>query len=145
MSRKNGGKFLLMFLSLNCITRARQALRLRAIILILILILILARVTLRLRTTSLLGEDSCCRGGIVHIRGGCSRALLVRPNSSTALWRFRVSTSNSPSGRSWPPTHTPIRYIIILTLNKIFEYVEMTILSRPSGSIPIPRRFAFFA
>ena len=33
---------------------------------------------------------------------------------------------------------------IILTLNKIFEYVEMTISSRPSGSIRIPRRFGFF-
>ena len=34
---------------------------------------------------------------------------------------------------------------IILTLNKIFEYVEMTIFSRPFGSIRIPRRFDFFA
>ena len=34
---------------------------------------------------------------------------------------------------------------IILTLNKIFEYVEMTMFSRPSGSIRIPRRFRFFA
>ena len=52
------------------------------------------------RTTNQLGEDSCCRGGIVNIRGGCSRALLVRPQSPKALWRFRASTSNSPSGRS---------------------------------------------
>ena len=41
----------------------------------------------------------------------CSRALLVRPYSPKALWRFRVSTSNSLSGRSWPHTHTHIRYI----------------------------------
>ena len=34
---------------------------------------------------------------------------------------------------------------IKFTLNKIFEYVKMTILSRPSGSILIPRRFRFFA
>jgi hypothetical protein len=34
--------------------------------------------------------------------------------------------------------------LIILTLNKIFEYVEMTIESRPSGSTRIPRRFGFF-
>ena len=33
---------------------------------------------------------------------------------------------------------------IILSLNKIFEYVEMTISSRPFGSTPIPRRFGFF-
>ena len=57
--------FFFMFLSLNCI------LRLRAIILILILILILARVTLHLRKTSLLGEGSRCRGGIVNTRCGC--------------------------------------------------------------------------
>ena len=35
--------------------------------------------------------------------------------------------------------------MIILTLNKIFEYVEVTILSRPCGSTQIPRRFDFFA
>ena len=34
---------------------------------------------------------------------------------------------------------------IILTLNKIFEYVKMTMFSRPSGSSPIPRLFGFFA
>ena len=34
---------------------------------------------------------------------------------------------------------------IILALNKIFEYVEMTIFSRPSGSSRTPRRFDFFA
>jgi len=43
-------------------------------------------------------------------------------------------------------THTrPCVKVIILTLNKIFEYVEMTIFSRPFGSIRIPRRFDFFA
>ena len=36
---------------------------------VIILILILARVTLHVRTTSLLGEDSRCRGGIVSTRG----------------------------------------------------------------------------
>jgi hypothetical protein len=41
------------------------------------------------------------------------------------------------------PTHIFVIFII-LTLNKIFEYVEMTIISRPSGSSPIPRRFGFF-
>ena len=50
--------------------KGELALGLRAIILILILILILARVTLHLRKTSLLVEDSYCRGGIVHIRCG---------------------------------------------------------------------------
>ena len=78
---------------------------------ILILILIPRYVTLHLRKTSLLVEDSCCRGGIVHIRCGCSCALRKPPHGPTALWRFRVSTSNSPSGRAWPPTDTPVRYI----------------------------------
>ena len=71
----------------------------------------LARVTPRARIANLLVEDSCCRGGIVHIRGGRSRALLVRPKSPKALWRFRASTSNSLSGRSRPQTNTQLRYI----------------------------------
>ena len=86
----------------------------RSLTLILNLILILnglARVTLHLRIANHLVMDSYCRGGIVHIRVGCSCVRSIRPESSTALWRFRVSTSNSPTGRSWPPTHTPIRYI----------------------------------
>jgi len=83
----------------------------RSLILILILILNgLARGALRSRTTSLLGEDSYCRGSIVNIRGGRSRALLVRRRRPKALWRFRASTSNSLSGRSRPTTDTPIRH-----------------------------------
>ena len=74
-------------------------------------ILILPRVTLHPRTANQVGEDSRCRGGIVNIRVGFSRALFVRPESPKALWRFRVSTSNSPSGRSWPQTYTQVRYI----------------------------------
>jgi hypothetical protein len=58
----------------------------RSLILILILILIgLARGALRSRTTSLLGEDSYCRGSIVNIRFGRCRALLARPESSKTL------------------------------------------------------------
>jgi hypothetical protein len=68
--------------------------------------IILERVTLRVRIANWTGEDSRCRGGIVHIRGGCSRALLVWCQSSKALWRFRARTSNSLSGRSWPHSHT---------------------------------------
>ena len=68
-------------------------------------------VTCRVRIANQVVMDSCCRGGIVHIRGGCSGVLLVRPQSSKALWRFRVSTSNSPSGRSWPLPNTDLRYI----------------------------------
>ena len=68
-------------------------------------------VTCRVRIANQVVMDSCCRGGIVHIRGGCSGVLLVRPQSSKALWRFRASTSNSPSGRSWPHTYTPMCHI----------------------------------
>ena len=63
-------------------------------------------ITFLLRTANRVGEDSYCRGGIVHTRFGCSRALFVPPESPTALWQFRVSTSNSPSGRLWPQTNT---------------------------------------
>ena len=68
-------------------------------------------VALHVRIANRLVTDSCCRGGIVHIRGGCSRALFVRRRRSKALWRFRVSTSNSPSGRSWQHTNTHTRHI----------------------------------
>jgi hypothetical protein len=34
--------------------------------------------------------------------------------------------------------------LIIFALNKVFEYVKMTILSRPFGSMRIPWRFRFF-
>ena len=71
----------------------------------------LVRVALHLRKTNGMGEDSYCRGGIVNTRRVCSRERLVRPESSKALWRFRVSTSNSLSGRSWQHTNTPIRQI----------------------------------
>ena len=50
-----------------------------------------ACVALHVRIANRLVTDSCCRGGIVHIRGGCSRALFVRPESPKALWRFRAS------------------------------------------------------
>ena len=76
-----------------------------------ILDLILARATLRVRIANLLVMGSRCRGGIVNIRGGCSCALLVRPQSSTALWRFRASTSNSLNGRPWLHSHTHLRDI----------------------------------
>ena len=66
---------------------------------------------LRLRIANRLVMGSFCRGGIVHIRFGFSRARSVRPKGSKALWRFRVSTANSLSGRTWPQTDTPIRYI----------------------------------
>ena len=89
--------------------------------------IILERVTLRVRIANWTGEDSCCRGGIVHIRGGCSCVRGIRRPRPKALWRFRASTSNSPSGRLWPHATRKFAIFIILTLNKIFEYVKMTI------------------
>ena len=68
-------------------------------------------VALHVRIANHLVMGSRCRGGIVHIRCGCSRALLVRPQSPKALWRFRASTSNSPSGRSRPLPNTHMYYI----------------------------------
>ena len=62
--------------------------------------------TLHVRIANRVVIGSCCRGGIVHIRVGCSSALLLRRDSSKALWRFRVSISNSPSGRTLPHTDT---------------------------------------
>ena len=65
------------------------------------------RVVLQARIANRVVEGSCCRGGIVNTRGGCSCALLVRRPRPKALWRFRVRTSNSPIGRAWPHTDTP--------------------------------------
>ena len=56
--------------------------------------------TLHVRIANQVVMGSCCRGGIVNIRGGCTCALVERPDSPKALWRFRASTSNSPSGRN---------------------------------------------
>ena len=68
-------------------------------------------ISLHVRIANQLVMGSCCRGGIVNTRFVCSRALLVRPYSPTALWRFRASTSNSLSGRSRLPTYTHLRRI----------------------------------
>ena len=91
-----------------------------------------------LRIANRMVKDSYCRGGIVHIRVGCSRALFVRRESPKALWRFRVSTSNSQVAVHGRILTRLFVISIILTLNKIFEYVKMTIFSRPSGS-PNPK------
>jgi len=58
---------------------------------------LLPYITSLLRKANRLVEDSCCRGGIVRIRGNRCSARLIRQTRSTALWRFRVSTSNIPS------------------------------------------------
>ena len=76
-----------------------------------LMILILVYITLRARIANLLVTGSRCRGGIVNIQGGGTCARIVRPTRPTALWRFRVRTSNSPSDHTRPQQHTHIRYI----------------------------------
>ena len=69
-------------------------------------------VTFHLRIANRVGEDSCCRGGIVHTRGGRSGSFRKQMrHCSKALWQFRASISNSLSGLSWPHSHTPVRHI----------------------------------
>ena len=87
---------------------------------ILMMMMIRTCAILHIRIANRLVMGSCCRGGIVNIRGGCSRTLLVRPRRSTALWRFRASTSNSPSGRSW--LHTIHAYSSYLSYLRSTRY-----------------------
>ena len=61
----------------------------RVITLSFILILILPRyVTLHLRIANPMVTGSCYRGGIVHIRCGCSRAQNIRPPRSRRFGGF---------------------------------------------------------
>ena len=85
---------------------------------------LVARATFHLRIANRVGEDSCCRGGIVNTPCGCSRAQIERPKSPTALWRFRASTSNSPSGRTWPHTNTHFRYIYYIYAQQDIQVYE---------------------
>ena len=77
--------------------------------------------------------DSRCRGGIVHIRGGFSRARLVwRREFHGAL---AVSCKNFKQSK-WPYmaaySHASLSFVKLIkfALDKIFEYVKMTIFSR---------------
>ena len=56
----------------------------------------------RVRIANQVVTDSRCRGGIVNIRSDCGGAQPIQPSRSTALWRFRVRTLNSPSDLSQP-------------------------------------------
>ena len=78
---------------------------------ILMMMMIWTCAILHLRIANRLVMGSCCRGGIVRIRGGCSRARSVWRPRPKALWRFRASTSNSPSGRTWLHPYTQIHRI----------------------------------
>ena len=78
------------------------------VFMILILILMMY-ITLRARIASRMVMGSRYRGGIVNIQIGCYRARIVKYNYPMALWRFRVRTSNNPSGHSWQHTDTYLR------------------------------------
>jgi hypothetical protein len=100
--------------------------------------------TLHTRIANQMGEDSSCRGGIVNIRGGCSGALLERPQSSKALWRFRASTSNSPNGRSWPHLHTHMRYIDHTYAQQDIRVYEDDHFQPPKRQYPQPKALSLF-
>ena len=97
---------------------------------------LVARVVLRLRIANQVGEDSCCRGGIVHSRCGCSRAQIERPESPKALWRFRVSTSNSPSGRTWLHPYTQIHRIDQIYAQQDIRVCEDDHFQPPKRQLP---------
>ena len=76
----------------------------------------------------------------MHIRGGCSRAQNSTASSSHGAFGgfVQVLQTVQVAVRGCIRTR-PCVIFIILTLNKIFEYVEMTISSRPKGSTRTPK------
>ena len=96
-------------------------------------------VTRRLRIANHMVMDSCCRGDIVNIRDDFSRARSARRQSSTALWRFRASTSNSPSDHSRPQTDTQIRYIYQTYARQDIRVCEDDHLKPPIGQLANPK------
>ena len=107
-------------------------------------------VTLHVRIANRVGEDSRSRGGIVNTRFGCSSALLERRPRPKALWWFRVSTSNSPSSRSWPPTDTHLRDIDHTYAQQDIRVCGDDHFQPPTWQLKNPRsqipcRFCFFA
>ena len=96
-------------------------------------------VTLRVLIANRMVTDSSCRGGIVNIRDVCSCALSKAPQSSKALWRFRVSTSNSLNGHSWPPTNTQIREIYRTYAQQDIQVYEDDHFEPPKRQYPNPK------
>ena len=99
----------------------------------------LARGALRLCKTNQVGEDSYCRGGILNIRFGCCCVRILRRPRPTALWRFRVSTSNSLSDLSRPQTDTQIRYIYQTYAQQGIRICEDDHLKPPIGQLANPK------
>ena len=98
-----------------------------------------SRITFRLRIANKMAMDSCCRGGIVNIRFGFPRARSIRPESSTALWRFRASTSNSPSGLLWLPIHTHLRYVDQIYAQQDIRVCEDDHFQSPNRQLSNPK------
>ena len=117
------------------------------VVYITLILLILVRecvaISRRARIANLVGEDSCCREGIVNIRVDFSRERLVWPQSSKALWRFRASTSNSPSGRSRLPTYTHkkvrLRHIHQIYVQQDIRVYEDDHFQPPKRQYPNPK------
>ena len=105
---------------------------------------LLPYITSNLRIANRVGEDSCCRGGIVHIRGGCSRALLVRPIVPRRFGGFVQVLQTVQVAVLGRNLHAS-RYIYQIYAQQDIRVYEDDHFSRPRGSIPIPRRFRFFA
>ena len=130
--------------SLFCITREKKSSlfsrsRVRAVRGASIILRPPSRITFRLRISNRVGEDSCCRGGNVHSRVGCSRERLARRDSPTALWRFRASTSKSPSGRSRLHSHTHIRYIYHICVQQDIRVCGDDHFDAPLRQYPNPK------
>ena len=102
---------------------------------ILILILIPRCVTLHLRKTSLLVEDSCCRGGIVHIRFGCSCALFERASESHGALAVSCKYFKQSKWPFWPHFHTHLRYIHQTYARQDIRVCEDDHVEPPIGSI----------
>jgi len=96
-------------------------------------------VTRRVRIANHMVMDSCCRGGIVNTRGGCSCTPLLRRDRPNALWRFRASTSNSLNGRTLLHTYTQLRYIYHTYAQQDIRVCEDDLLKPPKRQSNHPK------
>ena len=101
-------------------------------------------VALHVRIANQTVTDSYCRGGIVNTRFGRSCALFVRPQSPKALWRFRVSTANSLSGRSRLPFDTHIRYIYQIYARQDIRVCGDDFFELQNRQYPRPKALSLF-
>ena len=86
-------------------------------------------ITLHVRIANRVVIGSCCRGGIVHTRVGCSCALSYGPIVPRRFGGFVQVLQTVQVAVHGCTLDTHYRIFIKLTLNKIFEYMKMTILA----------------